>query len=189
MRKVVYGAAAAAALAWAQGARADHHTAEAQQQRAEQAGQPGSQSAGTAAGRETATGGPDRTSRELRNDARADSNPQNARGEFEGKKNFDVDGKVRQASAGEITIERKDGLPPATLKVGSATKIEVDGKRSSVSQLQPGQDVKASFNLRGGSAEAVEVKAKKADEKDRQKLGEQQRENQQDRAKEGRPQR
>lgn len=177
MRKVVLGAVAAAALAWAHGAQAE------QQKKSDTSAQPGSQSAGTAAGRESAAGGPDRTSRELRNDARADANPESRHGEFEGKKNFDVDGKVRQAAAGELTIERKDGLPPATLKVGSGTKIEVDGKRASAAQLQPGQDVKASFNLRGSTAEAVEVKAKKADPKDRQELGEQQRENQQDRAK------
>jgi hypothetical protein len=182
MRKVVFGVAAAAALAWAQGARADDHTAGAK--KSDPATQPGSQSAGTAAGRESAAGGADRTSRELRSDARADANPANRHGEFEGKKNFDVDGKVQHASAGEITIERKDGLPPATLRVGAGTKFEVDGKQGSAAQLQPGQDVKASFNLRGGTAEAVEVKAKKAKADDRKELQEQRRENQQERAKE-----
>lgn len=184
MRKVVFGAVAAAALAWAQGARADHHTTEAQEKKADHARQqPGGQSAGTAAGRETTAGGPDRTSRELRSDARADANPANRHGEFDGKKNFDVDGKVRQASSGEITIERKDGLPPATLQVGAGTKVEVDGKRASAGDLHPGQDVKASFNLRGSTAEAVEVKAKEAEQDDRQKLDEQRRDNAQERAK------
>src|SRR5690348_11133614 len=114
MRRVLAGAAIAAALAWAQGARADDKKAD----QTTHMQQPGSQSAGTAAGRESGTGGQDRTSRDLRSDTRADSNPQNRKGEFEGKKNFDVDGKVRSASADQVTIERKDGLPPMKLKVG-----------------------------------------------------------------------
>jgi hypothetical protein len=176
MRKVLAGAAIAAALAWAPAGRA----ADAKQGRAQQ---PGDQSAATATGHESGAGGADRTSRELRNDARADSNPANRKGEFQGKKNFDVDGKVRHASAREVTIERKGGLPPMTLHVGPSTKVEVDGKHASAAQLKPGQDVKASFNMKGGAPEAVEVKAKKPDEKDRQKLHEQERDNQQQRAK------
>jgi hypothetical protein len=179
------GAAIAAALVWAQGARAGDEKAD----QTTHMQQPGSQSAGTAAGRESTAGGADRTSREMRSDARAESNPQDRKGEFQGKKNFDVDGKVKHASASEVTIERKGGLPPMKLKVGSDTKIEVDGKRASADQLQPGQDVKASFNMKGETPEAVELKAKKADEKDRQKLMEQQRDNEKDRAKDAQKQR
>jgi hypothetical protein len=182
MRKMLAGMAIGAALAWTQGTQAnDAKTA--QEKPSGHAQQPGGQSAGTAPGRETTVGGPDRTSREMRADARADANPANRHGEFEGKKNFDVDGKVSHASAGEITIERKGGLPPATLKLGSGTKVEVNGKHASAAQLQPGQDVKASFNLRGGTAEAVEVKAGKPKQDDRKDLQEQRRENQQERAK------
>lgn len=182
MNRVLAGATIVAALAWAQGARAAEKTSDHEQQGRTQ--QPGGQSAGTAAGRESGVGGPDRTSRELRGDARAEANPANQRGEFEGKKDFDVDGKVSHASAGEITIERKGGLPPATLRIGSGTKVEVDGKHASAAQLQPGQDVKASFNLRGGTAEAVEVKAGKPKQDDRKELQDQRRENLKDRAKE-----
>ncbi len=167
MRRVVVGAAVAVALAWAPGARAagtdgqDQGTKGAQQQ-------PGGQSAGMAPGRETGAGGSDRTSREMRADARAEQGAAK-RDPFQGKKNFDVQGRVAHASSGEITIERKD-LPPARLRVGEATKVQVDGKRASPDQLTPGQEVRASFNLRGGTAEAVEVKAKKPSDQDQQKL-------------------
>lgn len=178
MRKVVFaGVAAAAALAWAPGARADDASKQ-KSQGAEQ--QQGSQSAATPPGRETATGGPDRTSREMRSDARADQSAakrDDKREPFHGQKNFDVDGRVSHASSGEVTIERKD-LPPATLKVAPGTKIEVDGKESSAGQLEPGQEVRASFNLRGGTAEAVELKAKKPSQDDTQKLREERRETQ-----------
>lgn len=90
-----------------------------------------------------------------------------ARGEkkhpmFEGKNNFDMKGKVLKVSANSITIARDD-LPAATLVVSPNTKIELDGERASIKQLLPGQDVKASFNLQGQRAEAVEIKAEKKD--------------------------
>jgi hypothetical protein len=86
---------------------------------------------------------------------------------FEGKNNFDVDGKVAEVSANKITIQRNE-LPSATLHVSKDTKVEVDGKKSSMQELKRGQDVKASFNLHGDKAEAVEIKADKL-EKDAQK--------------------
>ncbi len=189
MRKVVAGALAAAALAWANGARAEDTKADQQKKAQEQqgaSGQPGAQSAGTQRGRETAVGGVDDTSREMRSDARADEHAAMGKNAddrkhplFEGKKNFDLDGKVQHASKDQITIQR-DKLPPATLHVAPGTKVELDGKASSVDQLQAGQDVKASFNLRGGTAEAVEIKANKLGKDDRREMSEQRRENQKD---------
>jgi hypothetical protein len=81
---------------------------------------------------------------------------------FDGKDNFEVEGKIQKASKNSITVTR-DELPAATLSVSQHTKIELDGDQVSVSQLKPGQDVKASFNLRGDKAEAVEIKAEKMD--------------------------
>jgi len=165
MRKVVAGALAAAALTWAQGVRADDAS---KQQKANEPGRT-------------------QTSKEMRAQERADKAPtsqeggraqssqaQNQREEkkhplFEGKKNFDVDGKVTQASADRITIERDD-LPAATLHVSPNTKIELDGKQVSAQELTRGQDVKASFNLQGEKAEAVEIKAQRTGaQKDQQK--------------------
>ena len=130
----------------------------------------------------------------MRSDARADEHAAAGRkGDepkhplFDGKKNFDLDGKVQDASKDRITIQRKE-LPPATLHVSPGTKVEVDGKRASTEQLQQGQDVKASFNLHGETAEAVEIKADKPDAKDRKEMTEQRRENQKDASERGREQ-
>ena len=76
------------------------------------------------------------------------------------KDNFEVKGKVASASSSSITLHR-DGLPDAKLDVDRNTKIELDGNHVSAGQLQPGQDVKASFNLKDDKPMAVEIKAKK----------------------------
>ncbi len=81
---------------------------------------------------------------------------------FDGKKNFDLDGKVAKVSKTSITISRED-LPPATLGVAKDTKVQLDGDDASIRQLRPGQDVKASFNLDREHPEAVEIKAKRTD--------------------------
>jgi hypothetical protein len=91
---------------------------------------------------------------------------------FEGKNNFDVKGKVQHASADKITIQRDD-LPPVTLHVSPSTKVEVDGKKAAAGQLKQGQDVRASFNLRGEKPEAVEIKADALKADDRKEMSEQ----------------
>jgi len=82
---------------------------------------------------------------------------------FDGKHNFDVDGKIKKVSKSSITIARTDGLPPATLGVAKGAKVQLDGNDVSMSALKPGEDVKASFNLDGSQPAAVEIKAKRAD--------------------------
>jgi hypothetical protein len=91
---------------------------------------------------------------------------------FEGKNNFDVKGKVQHASQDKITIQRDD-LPPVTLHVSPSTKVEVDGKKAAAGQLKQGQDVRASFNLRGEKPEAVEIKADKLKADDQKEMSEQ----------------
>lgn len=76
------------------------------------------------------------------------------------KDNFEMKGKVASASSSSITLHR-EGLPDAKLDVDRNTKIELDGNHVSAGQLQPGQDVKASFNLQNDKPMAVEIKAKK----------------------------
>jgi hypothetical protein len=76
------------------------------------------------------------------------------------KDSFDIDGKISRASASQLTIQR-DNAPAATLHVDKATKIEVDGQHASAKELKPGQDVKASFNLKGDKPTAVDIKAEK----------------------------
>ncbi len=79
---------------------------------------------------------------------------------FEGKNNFDVEGKIQKVSPKSITVARDD-MPAATLMISKDTKIELDGENASMKQLRQGQDVKASFNLKGEKPEAVEIKAEK----------------------------
>lgn len=106
--------------------------------------------------------------REARDAMRTDSPRTAAAGQekkhplFDGKDNFEVEGKVQKVSKNSITVTRED-LPAATLTLSRHTKIELDGDQVSASRLKPGQDVKASFNLRGDKAEAVEIKAEKMD--------------------------
>ena len=80
---------------------------------------------------------------------------------FEGKNNFDLEGKIQKVSKNSITVSRED-LPAATLMISKNTKIELDGEQASMKQLKQGQDVKASFNLKGEKPEAVEIKAEKS---------------------------
>lgn len=79
---------------------------------------------------------------------------------FDGKNNFDVEGRIQKISKNSITVQRED-LPAATLNVSKDTKIELDGEQASMKQLKQGQEVKASFNLKGDKPEAVEIKAEK----------------------------
>jgi hypothetical protein len=104
------------------------------------------------------------TSKEMQ-ERRAEAREASAKGDkkhplFEGKNNFDVDGKIQKVSPKSITVAR-EGLPAATLNISKDTKIELDGEQASMKQLKQGQDVKASFNLKGDKPEAVEVKAEK----------------------------
>jgi hypothetical protein len=104
--------------------------------------------------------------REAQRDQSAEHRHASAQGEqrkhaFEGKQNFDVDGKVQRISGRNITIAREE-LPAVTLRIERYTAIELDGEKAARTQLKPGQDVEASFNLNGDKAVALELKAKKA---------------------------
>jgi Cu/Ag efflux protein CusF len=78
------------------------------------------------------------------------------------KDSFDIEGKVSKVSAKQLTLSREDASM-ATLHVDRTTKVEVDGQQAKLSQLKPGQDVKASFNLKGDKPTAIEIKADKLD--------------------------
>jgi len=103
---------------------------------------------------------------------------------FDGKSNYDVEGKVSKATPTSITVTREE-LPPATLTIDRNTKVEIDGQQASARMLKPGQDVKASFNLQGSKAMAVEVKAEKTDVQKQQQ--DQRKEMQEQRQEQGTP--
>lgn len=174
MRKLGFALALAAAALFAQGVRADDTADKAKQTGNEAAGEAKkeAQRANEAADRamhgQGSAGSSDQKAEEAKspmNDDAHNRTAQNTKTEkkhplFDGKNNFDVDGKVQKVSGTSITISRED-LPPATLAVSKGTKIELDGDAASIQQLKAGEDVKASFNLNKDKAEAVEIKAKR----------------------------
>jgi hypothetical protein len=176
MRKVLAGALAAVALSWAQGVPA----ADAAKERREAADATKAQAKEKT---KEAQGSMQRGAGSMKDSMHGTaSGAQGAQAEkkhpvFEGKKNFDVDGKVAEVSPTTITIQRNE-LPSAKLHVSKDTKVEVDGKKSSVQELKRGQDVKASFNLQGDKVEAVEIKADKLKKDDRKEMSEQRRDTQ-----------
>jgi hypothetical protein len=76
------------------------------------------------------------------------------------KDDFSIEGKVAKVSKNQLTLSREEA-PAATLHCDKTTKVEVDGKVATLQQLKPGQEVKASFNLKGDKPHAIEVKAEK----------------------------
>lgn len=80
---------------------------------------------------------------------------------FKNQKNFRVEGTVTSVdpTQRQITVQR-EGLPPAELMVASDTQVKVNGKQSSLSQIQPGDEVRAEFNLAENQAIAVSLDAK-----------------------------
>jgi len=161
MRKLGMAAALAAAVLFAQGARAESA--------GEKAKEAGSEASGAARmegqrAKEAADRAVNGTGPADQNAAhgRTAQNTEKQRSMFEGKDNFDVDGKIQSVSGDKITIAR-DGLPPATLHVSARTKVELDGDKVSAKQLHQGEDVKASFNLNKDKPEAVEINAKRSD--------------------------
>jgi hypothetical protein len=77
---------------------------------------------------------------------------------FDGKDNFEVKGRIASVNGRALTVTRDD-LPAAKLHVDGATKIELDGDRAAFDRLKAGQEVRASFNLKGDRPMAVEIKA------------------------------
>lgn len=70
--------------------------------------------------------------------------------------NYEVEGKVQKVSKNRITVQREE-LPPAEIHVAKRTNVQIDGERASLQQIEQGQDVHVSFNLRGDTPVAIEV--------------------------------
>src|SRR5690606_41856160 len=80
---------------------------------------------------------------------------------FKDKKNFDIEGTVSSVDPMErqITVQR-EGLPPVELQIAADTEVKVNGEESSLSQIQPGDEVRTQFNLAQDKPIAVSVEAK-----------------------------
>ena len=88
----------------------------------------------------------------------AESGEAQQRREELSKKDFDIKGKVSKVSKNTISLHRDDATT-ATLHVDKNTKVELDGNVARLGQIRAGQDVKASFNLKGDKPMAIEIKA------------------------------
>lgn len=84
---------------------------------------------------------------------------------FKDERNFRVEGKVASVdpSSGQLMLQR-EGLPPAALQIANDTEIKVDGETGTLSQLQPGDEVRADFNLAENQPIAISVEAKESKE-------------------------
>ncbi|MGA9521391.1 MAG: hypothetical protein WBV82_08005 [Myxococcaceae bacterium] len=88
------------------------------------------------------------------------------------KEAFEIKGKVAgfDQQTGAIVLQREN-LPPAMLLMTQQTEVKMDGKSSSAQQLQPGSEVRASFNLAQGMPVAISIDAKKPKGEKRQQGG------------------
>jgi Cu/Ag efflux protein CusF len=85
---------------------------------------------------------------------------------FREKDTYSLKGTVAAVDPGRksITLERK-GLPAVLLHVNTNTRIEVIGKDAFLTDIQPGEEVRAKFNLADDKPIAVKLEAKKEVEK------------------------
>lgn len=73
---------------------------------------------------------------------------------------FNVKGVVTKASGGDITLSRQtDKLPDVKLDVRDQTKVMLDGKKVALGDIPEGAQVRASFQLDGDDAVALDVNA------------------------------
>lgn len=69
-----------------------------------------------------------------------------------------ISGELVQASANEVVLKTSD-QPHLALRVGSGTTATLNGKEVSVSQLPPGAQVRASFDMQDGLYQAKQLQA------------------------------
>lgn len=79
---------------------------------------------------------------------------------------YELKGKVKSVSGGVlgvgqgVTISREDA-PSVRLHVEGGTRVELDGRPASLSDLREGDEVRALFDFRESTPVAIELKAKK----------------------------
>ena len=69
-----------------------------------------------------------------------------------------VAGRVAAARPGEVVVESTE-RPEIALRIGSETRIAVDGQPAPATRLAPGVEVRASFEQQGGRATALSIEA------------------------------
>lgn len=79
-------------------------------------------------------------------------------GTFKKDKAFSLNGTVKGAKLGGITIARQ-GLPDANLDVRKETQVMLDGKKVELKTIPEGAQVRAQFQLEGEETVAVAINA------------------------------
>ena len=82
-------------------------------------------------------------------------------GQFKGADNYDIEGRVAQIDlkAGAMVVTR-ESLPPVLLVAPESVPVQVDGKKASLSDVEVGSEVRATFNITQNFPIALELKAK-----------------------------
>lgn len=82
---------------------------------------------------------------------------------FRRAENFQLEGRVAQIdrTRRQITLER-EGLPPASLMVPEGAEIKWEGRTANLTEIAPGAEVRATFNLDQGHPVAIQIEASKS---------------------------
>ncbi|MFB1483110.1 hypothetical protein [Corallococcus sp. RDP092CA] len=80
-------------------------------------------------------------------------------GVWKEKDAFSLEGTVKAKDDDDITLARKDTLPEVKLDVRERTKVTLDDKPATLSELPEGARVRAKFQLDGDDSVALELKA------------------------------
>jgi hypothetical protein len=78
---------------------------------------------------------------------------------------FEMKGRIQSVGDGLLGMGRsltiaREAAPPAVLHVADETRITVDGRTSRLSELRPGDDVRAVFDFDKSTPVALEIEAK-----------------------------
>lgn len=88
---------------------------------------------------------------------------QQALQQFKDEDNYKIEGKIASVNQEQLTITRED-LPEVELVVPQGAEVKLDGDDVDFQQLQPGQDIKATFNVADNTPLAVELEADRTKE-------------------------
>jgi hypothetical protein len=79
-----------------------------------------------------------------------------------------VSGRLVSAGNGQIAV-RTDDQQTLNLGIGDNTAVILDGRQASPSQLQPGADVRASYQMVDGHAQALRIRARSSADEPQQR--------------------
>lgn len=87
--------------------------------------------------------------------------------QFRGEDNYEIQGKISSVDQERVVITREQ-LPGVELMVPEGAQIRLDGQDVQIQQLQPGQEVRATFNLSEDTPLAIELEAERGEQQQQQ---------------------